>query len=155
MKTFEFNGKVGTIEELAAIAGINSRTVRSRLERGKTLKEALTEKVSNRGRRTPSQRYIIDGKEYRNLAEVGAEVGLTSQAIRYRMNKKGMTLEEAIDTPPYYRDDTVEYTVNGVKDSIPNLCRRFGTSYPTAWQKLRDGVPPEMVFKTRRCGANC
>ena len=81
--------------EAAEHYGIKESSVKSRLNYGWTLEEALTKDLLPNKRSKPFREYIIDGVTYRTHAEIAAAHGITANAVRIRIHRhKDKSLEE-------------------------------------------------------------
>ena len=88
-KTFKSRTKA------AEYYGIKESSVKSRLNYGWTLEEALTSDLMPNKRPKPFRKYVIHGVTYRTHAEIAAAYGTTTAAVRNRINRhKHKTLEE-------------------------------------------------------------
>lgn len=87
---WEIDGVTKAAEDWCGEIGVSRETVKNRLKKGMTLKEALYKK------RSPIVTVFgITG----TLREVSKHFGFLPETVRYRMKYRGMSLEEALTAP--------------------------------------------------------
>lgn len=70
--------------------GVIDSTVAARLERGLSIKEALTKKPWSR-------EHVVNGHTYKNVTEVCKAYGISRRKMNYRLYELGLSLEEAVN----------------------------------------------------------
>lgn len=100
---YVYEGKAYTAGELAAIAGVLTRTIHDRIYRGWTVGEAVRGARDGKKKKGYNELYLFRG-EYRTAKELAAIAGMTSDAMRSRL-RRGMDPETAVTTPLYRRGD--------------------------------------------------
>jgi hypothetical protein len=84
-----------TVAQLSEKTGVNYHTILSRLGRGRTLKEATTSKRL----KSPNYSSIYCFGETHTYAEWSRITGINRRTLRFRIAEKGMSPEEALQTP--------------------------------------------------------
>lgn len=95
-KLYELDGRKQTLCQWAHEYGVLERTLRKRVERGMSLREALNREV-----RPMNHQYVAFGK-VQSICEWGKEYGISPSTLTRRMNL-GMTLEQALKAPSIRR----------------------------------------------------
>ena len=94
-RTFVINGKRQTLSQLSKKAGLESRTVWSRLETGMSIKKALTKPLHE------PKLYEYQGRK-QTLHQWAKEIGVDRQTLANRLNK-GIPIDVAFSTHGYLR----------------------------------------------------
>lgn len=89
---FLFRGRMETVPNIAKELGIKPQSVRERIKKGKPLDDPVGYCVS--------VTYKGQRMSYRELSRI---TGIGESTLRHRIYERGMTVEEAVETPPYQR----------------------------------------------------
>lgn len=86
---------------------------------------------------------VYNGVEYTSIVKLAKVVGILSTTLYQRINKGGMTIEQALSIPYKKCSTPVEY--NGVKyNSISELSRATGVAYTLLRDRItKSGMTPE------------
>lgn len=92
------------------------------------------------------KKVVYKGKEYESLEQLLKETGVGRSTLTYRM-RKGMSLEEAIDTDRLDRSPKrVEYDGKEYS-SFVELCEAYGVNINTFRKRRQDGCSVEEALK--------
>ena len=147
---YEYKGKMYYIDELAKMSEVSHWTIRMRLEKGWTVKEA----VETPTRANINQRYgcySYKGKEY-SLKELSKISGLTRKQLYKRIWECGWTIEEAVETPlkkpreglikkshAKKRNRKNVYMYKGKEYTLTELAELSGLPRMALWDRLSRG----------------
>lgn len=91
---YRYNGEEKTTTELSTIAGVSPKTITERIRDGWTVEEAVETPTA----KNKSANLEWEGKTW-SITDLAKHLGMSHQTLHGRLNKYGMTLEEAIKTP--------------------------------------------------------
>ncbi len=81
----------------------------------------------------------VDGVEHRSVARAAREIGIRLQLVRYRLEKQGMSVQEALSRPVLCRR-SVGVIVGGVAyQSMRHCADALGVSYDALGHRRRKG----------------
>jgi hypothetical protein len=128
--------------------GISANTYKARIRRGMDVKTALTSR-----NKVAVDKNVTDhlGNAYENYDEMAKVYGLAAQTIKNRLYS-GMTLEQALTTPPKNPGNTRtpgKYVINGKEyDNAGDIEREFGIKRSTFSRRLQQGMTPEEAVQS-------
>lgn len=96
-RVITFAGFTGTIREWAQRQGINTQTLKSRIERNMSLARALTMPVQRPKHLSLPLTLTYKG-EQATIAQWAAKIGLSEMGLKSRL-RRGRTIEEALTEP--------------------------------------------------------
>ena len=141
--------KYGTVAELAHAFGIVPGTLRSRLQHGWTIEEAV-----GLSRRPKTVRTIVsvtvNGQRFPNIAAAARHFGVSLAVARYRL-QVGATPEQAFGLEPFVACSNPAQgrsirVAGETFCSMQQACRRFGKLPDQIRRRLRRGESPEQAF---------
>ena len=125
-----------TLQSMCSAYGIRPALYSSRINRGKSIAEALETPIENRG-------VEYAGKTYPSLKELAKEYNLTANTIRARL-WLGWTLEEAITE---HVTNRVSYDHLGKRyQTQKEMCQAYGVEYTTFRKRLKLGWTTEQAL---------
>lgn len=127
-RKLEHNGVVyKSVRELADDIGMSYGTLRSRLQMGWSVQDAVERDVRKFG-------IEYDGKVYDSVAKLANSVGLDKSVVESRL-RAGWTLDEAI-----HGRERKKVMYKGVEyNSVKDLCRIHGLNYGVVGNRIRNG----------------
>ena len=153
-KKIAYNGFCGTIRDWAERTGIPEGRIYDRLRRYGQMSSGLElvfapSKLTGFGK---AKFYSLGGKTMTRNAWA-KELGISPGAVKHRL-ERDWTLEEALQTlPPLPRGITrktmaMMKTVDGIKASLVEHCRRVGMRYTTVLGRIQRGWMVGDALKT-------
>ena len=124
VESVKFNGVTySSLKALCEEFGVSYDSIRRRLfQHGMTLEEALSKPIKESSCIPVSYK----GRKYKSIKSLCLSTGANYKTVRKRL-KRGMTIEEAIDTP---KGQINPIRFNGVTySSLVDLCKKFEISY--------------------------
>lgn len=154
IKQIEIDGVFHTISEWAKISGTNKNTIRGRLRRGYSPKEAVFREVGKNlySVSNGKELYVTLDGETKKFTEWCKQYGIKYESARSRLNQ-GMSYEEIFKKPiQKHRDGLI---INGEHHTVKEWSAISGIKPSTIYNRLVRGVPPEQaVFKGLHQGKN-
>lgn len=155
-ETYKYNGVV--YSGLAALARGTNRTksvLRRRLDSGWSVKDAVEKPVQKR-RTDP---YVYKNVEYNGITALARVVGMNAATLLTRIDKMGMSVEEAVETPV---EEKISIDYCGVHyDTLSAFAKGVGmprglveSRYRSGWS-IEDIVNKPYGYNKTRCISVC
>jgi len=144
---YDLDGQLMSISELSESHGISYSTVKSRLERGATIRQALNlDKITKGSLRKQSSierekrqsvSFEVDGRSFTSYKDLGDVYGISQYTVRQRIVDYGYTPEEAVKLDIKSKPVTVE----GVKyPSMAAVAEAYELTYNVLLSRLNNGT---------------
>ncbi len=142
-KILDFSGnEYSSFDEMCVAYSINPKTVQARLDKGKTLKEALTEEVVY----STKKDNVVDhlGTHYKSEAQMCRAYHIPLMTYRRRL-ERNMSLEEALTIPSGSCNSVTDHE-GTVFPTVSALCRHWGVTTEKYNRKIRQGCTIEQAL---------
>ena len=131
-RKYRYKNRYYSIKELSELSGISSETIRSRIKRGKSVKESVEHPLW--GRKQVYRLYKNKNHSFDQLAEIS---GLNIKALKERLNH-GYSIKEAVELPlfarrGYLRSDREAEIVEGLSEFAGISKARVKTLLSKKW----------------------
>jgi group I intron endonuclease len=140
-----------TVKEAAKFAGISSGTLLARLYAGWSEEDAVSPKV----RENP---VTVFGIKYKNKIEMCKHLGVDYETFLTRLNRVGVTVEQAVTGEKTKYQKRLEFTVDEKTfDTKKDAAKHYGINPVWVSKRLRRGWTPEQAVgleKKSKQGAN-
>ncbi|MER9210061.1 hypothetical protein [Mesorhizobium sp. M0771] len=140
---YEHAGRLMTLSEWAEFTSININTIRSRLDSGRSFKEAIDpafrpkpRRFNGRPGRKP-QRHTVNGVS-KTLTEWAVIYDVNHRSLAQRL-RQGQTLEHALAHLSSGKRASLLHTVDGMSKTYGEWADHLGISYDAFLKRLRDG----------------
>ncbi len=142
-RVVDFLGKeFNSFEEMCVAYSINPKTVQARLDKGKTLEEALTTQVAF----STKKDNVVDhlGTHYKSEAQMCRAYHIPLMTYRRRL-ERNMSLEDALTIPSGSCNSIVDHE-GTVFPTVAELCRNWGVTTERFNRKIRQGCTIEQAL---------
>jgi hypothetical protein len=120
--------------------GINGSALRSRIEGGLPVEQALTKPIKQKKKYSLHELIDEDGKTH-SIDYWCEHYGISRDTVSTRL-QLGWTVVEAFTRPVR---TAVTITIAGETRTIEEWCERYGIKYQTVWKRIKDGWPAEVA----------
>lgn len=128
-----------TTVEAAKFAGISSATLRARLYAGWSEEDAVSPKVRGNS-------VIAFGVKYKNKVEMCRHFGVDYETFFQRLNRVGVTVEQALTGEKTKYQKRLEFTVDGKTfDTKKDAAKHYGINPVWVSKRLHRGWTPEQA----------
>ena len=138
-KIYTINGFTGTLIQIAEHFNIKYATLFYRMNNlGWSIEKAVNTPIKERKQKEREIKTYTVNNFTGNLTQIAKYFGINAETLRNRINKQGMPIKEAVNTP------TEEiHTVNGFTGNLKEIAEHFNINYRTLYGRLRKGFTIE------------
>lgn len=131
------DGFTGTAKEIAEHYAINLKTVYNKLGKGISIDKIIEDKVNPKNKGTV---YTTKDGFTGNIAQIAKCYNISYDSLLNRLNKKHMTIDEAIYNIKNYKQLKIYTTSDGFSGNIKEICEKYNLRYNIVKDRIRNGM---------------
>lgn len=145
-KIYTINGFTGTLIQIAEHFNIKYSTLFNRMNNlGWSIEKAVNTPIKEQKQKECEIKTYTVNNFTGNLTQIAKYFDINAETLRNRINKQGMSIEEAVNTPV---EET--YMVNGFTGNLTQIAEHFNINYRTLYGRLRKGFTIEEAISFQK-----
>ena len=134
IETYTVNDFTGNLYQIAKHFNINYQTLSYRLKQGMSIEEAINIPIE--------ETYTANGFTG-NLYQIAKHFDVNYATLYYRINKKKMSIEEAVNIHRKEQKEIKVYTINDFTGNLTQISEHFSIKYATLCKRINKGMSIE------------